>query len=74
MNDKILKIENELYNDLNNYILMLKDLENKTNGTDIDILIEKDKETAFYLISAQTTVNVLQGVLDKIKNIKEQNN
>ena len=44
MNDKILKIENELYNDLNNYILMLKDLENKTNGTDIDILIEKDKE------------------------------
>ena len=74
MNDKILKIENELYNDLNNYILMLKDLENKTNGTDIDILIEKDKETAFYLISAQTTVNVFQGVLDKIKDIKEQNN
>ena len=53
---------------------MLKDLENKTNGTDIDILIEKDKTTAFYLISAQTTVNVLQGVLDKIKDIKEQNN
>ena len=74
MNDKILRIENELYNDLNNYVLMLKDLENKTNGTDIDILIEKDKETAFYLISAQKTVNVLQGVLDKIKDIKEQNN
>ena len=74
MNDKILRIENELYNDLNNYVLMLKDLENKTNGTDIDILIEKDKETAFYLISAQTTVKVLQGVLDKIENIKEQNN
>ena len=74
MNDKILRIENELYKDLINYVLMLKDLENKTNGTDIDILIEKDKETAFYLISAQTTVNVFQGVLDKIKDIKEQNN
>lgn len=74
MDDKILRLEEELNKSLANYTLMLKDLEDQSNGEDIDILMDKDKQLAVYLISAQTSVVVIQGILGQIKEIKEEVN
>ena len=74
MDDKILRLEEELNKSLANYTLMLKDLEDQSNGEDIDILMDKDKQLAVYLISAQTSVVVIQGILGQIKEIKEEIN
>lgn len=74
MDNKILRLEEELNKSLANYTLMLKDLEDQSNGEDIDILMDKDKQLAVYLISAQTSVVVIQGILGQIKEIKEEVN
>lgn len=74
MDDKLLRLEEELNKSLMNYTLMLKDLEIKSNGEDIDILMDKDKEIAVCLISAQTSIVVIQGILKQLQEIKEKAN
>jgi hypothetical protein len=72
MKDRLDILEEKLMINLNHCINDLKQLEEATNGEDIDKI--EDKRVAFTLFGFQTEVVVLQGILDSIKEIKDNKN
>lgn len=70
MKDRLDRLEEELIGHLNNYAKALQEVDEKHD----DLAQITDQKELIELASLETTVVVLQGILARIKEIKEENN